>query len=253
MKVSVVIPTYKRPGLAESLKHQIQKLNPGTEVIIIDQSESDNPNTSEAKNQGIKKATGEIVIFFDDDVEITPETIDSHLSEYKNTEILGVAGRVINDGEPVPTNTDVVTGQMNSLGTDFTKNFWGMRKQFVIHPYGCNMSFKKSVLDKANGFDVKFPAPLSAFEEVDLGLRISKLGKIVFSPEALVYHHRAESGGTRVDIKSRNNQYYQSYGRLLRKHIKFPRILLSIAIIKLRILKESPYSLLSFVRGFILP
>jgi GT2 family glycosyltransferase len=113
------------------------------------------------------------------------------------------------------------------------------------------MSFRKSVLEKAGGFDTKFPAPLSAFEEVDLGLRVSKLGKIIFSPKALVYHHRAVSGGTRVDQRTRNNQYYQSYGRLLRKHIKFPLIFLSIAILKLRILKESPYSLFSFVKGLL--
>jgi GT2 family glycosyltransferase len=249
MKVSVVIPTYKRPGLAERLEKQIQNYTPDCEVIIIDQSSSNTPNTSEAKNQGIQKSTGDIIIFFDDDIEITDNTISTHLEEYANLDIFGVAGRVINDGETVPPITDVITGQMNQFGTDFTKNFWGERKQFIVHPYGCNMSFRKSVLDKIGGFDTKFPTPLSAFEEVDLGLRVSKLGKIIFSPGALVYHHRAVSGGTRVDQRTRNNQYYQSYGRLLRKHIKFPMVVLSIAILKLRILKESPYSLFSFVKG----
>ncbi len=251
MNASVVIPTYKRPGLAENLKKQIHQYTPDIEVVIIDQSNSKHPNTSVAKNQGIAKAKGEIVIFFDDDVEITPNTIKAHLKEYSNSNILGVSGRVINDGEAIPANKDVETGTMNKLGTSFVKNFWGERRQNVVHPYGCNMSFRKSILETVGGFDTKFPPPLSSFEEIDLGLRVSKIGVIIFSPDALVYHHRASSGGTRTDIKTRNKLYYQSYGRLIRKHIKFPLSLISIAIIKLRILKEAPYALLAFAKGLL--
>lgn len=249
MKNSVVIPTYNRPGLAENLKKQILKFAPEVEIIIVDQSNSNTPNTSQAKNQGISKARGEILIFLDDDVEITPSTIKAHLHEYKDPNVLAVAGRVINDGETVPENTDVETGKMNSLGTSFIKNFWGERKQTVVHPYGCNWSVRRSVLDKVGVFDVLFPPPLSSFEEIDLGLRISQIGTMIFSPEALVFHHRAQSGGTRVDKVTRNKLYYQSYGRLIKKHIKFPLILVSIAIIKIRIIKEAPYSLISFFKG----
>jgi GT2 family glycosyltransferase len=252
MKVSIVIPTYQRPGLAENLKKQIQKFDPYSEVIIIDQSRSGTPNTSLAKNQGIAKATGDIIVFFDDDVEILPHTIKTHVKEYEDPQVLGVAGRVINDGEGVPHNTNVATGKMNFLGTQFTKNFWGEKKQAVFHPYGCNWSVRRSVLKIVGNFDTKFPAPLSAFEEVDLGLKVSKLGKIIFSPQALVYHHRALNGGTRVDQKTRNELYYQSYGRLLKKHIGFPKIILAIIIVCLRIMKESPSSFLPFIKGLLI-
>ena len=250
MKTSVVIPTYKRPGLAENLKKQILKYEPETEVIIVDQSDSKTPNTSQAKNQGIAQVIGDIIIFFDDDVEITPYTIKAHLQEYKDSKVLAVAGRVINDGEIIPKNTDVETGKMNSLGTAFIKNFWGEKRQHIIHPYGCNWSVRRSVLKKVGGFDVLFPPPLSSFEEIDLGLRISQIGTMIFSPDALVYHHRAQTGGTRVDKITRNKLYYQSYGRLIKKHIKFPQIILSVLILSLRVIKEAPCSLLSFWRGF---
>ena len=251
MKVSVVIPTRNRPRLANSLKSQIKKFNPECEVIIVDQSNSKFPNTSKAKNEGIKKAKGEVIIFFDDDVEIIKDTIQSHLKEYSDQSISGVAGRVINDGDSLPKITDVEVGKMNRLGTDFTNNFWSTKKQFVVHPYGCNWSLRKSVLESVGLFDMDFPAPLSAFEEVDLGLRVSKIGKIIFSPGALVYHHRAQTGGTRVDQKTRNNLYYQSYGRLINKHIQLPQIIFSIFILSLRTLKESPGSIISFYKGLI--
>jgi len=250
MKTSVVIATYGRLELAKKLVGQIHTFNPDIETIVIDQTKG-SPNLCLARNQGIKKASGEIIIFFDDDVEITKKTIPSHIAEYHDSQTVGVAGRVINDGENIPQNSKVKTGQMNNFGTFFVKNFWGTKKQTVNFPYGCNMSFRKVVLEKIGGFDVKLPPPLSSFEEIDTGLRASKLGKIIFSPSALVYHHRAPSGGTRMDDRRRKNLYYQSYGRLIKKHIRFPEKFLSVLILIKRILTESPQSLEYFFRGII--
>ena len=251
MKVSVVIATFNRSDLANNLAIKIRKLNPDVETLVIDQSGS-KPNLCKARNLGISRSKGDVVIFFDDDVEVTLKTITSHLLEYKNSNTIGVAGRVINDGESVPSNTNVETGKVNILGTSFVKNFWGEKRQNVAYPYGCNMSFRKSALDIIGKFDEKFPPPLSSFEEIDLGLRVSKIGNLIFSPDALVYHHRAKTGGTRTDNKVRNKLYYQSYGRLIRKHIKFPLNLISIGVIKLRILKEAPYALLAFAKGLLM-
>src|SRR3989339_99074 len=252
MNISVVIPTYKRPGLAENLKQQILLYFPNCEVLIIDQSDSSEPNTSRAKNEGMKKSTGEIVIFFDDDVEITKETISAHVREYENPNVVGVSGRVINDGESVPSSSDVVTGETNNYLTKFNKSFWSTRKQTVEFVYGCNMSFRRKVLLAVSGFDEKWPTPLSAFEEIDLSFRVGKLGLISFSPSALVYHHRAVSGGTRLDQKSRNDQYYLSYGRLVSKHVTFPFSLVSFAVIVVRIMKESPSSISHFLTGLMM-
>jgi len=267
MKVSVVIPTYNRPGLALNLARQIRKHAAGVEIIIVDQSEeredpkeikklaikyldSHGANTSIAKNIGSKKATGDIIIFFDDDVEITPKTIATHLNEYTDENVQGVAGRVINDGEMVPSKTNIETGRTNKYLTAFTGNFWGTSEQTVQFPYGCNMSFRRIIFEEFDGFDEKILPP--GFEEYDLGLRITHLGKMVFSPEALVFHHKAPSGGTRInkDIWFRN--YYWNYGRLVRKHVPFPHLLISIIHLKLRILREYPPAIIPFLKGLLL-
>jgi len=265
VKVSVVIPTYNRPGLALNLARQIRKYEAGAETIIVDQSEeredpkeikklaikyldSHGANTSIAKNIGSKKATGDIIIFFDDDVEITPKTIAAHQKEYTDKNVQGVAGRVINDGELVPSNTNVETGKTNKYLTAFTGNFWGTREQNVQFPYGCNMSFRRIIFEEFGGFDEKILPP--GFEEYDLGLRITRLGKMVFSPEALVFHHKAPSGGTRInkDIWFRN--YYWNYGRLVRKHVPFPFSITSLLRLSARIFKEYPPAIFSFFNGF---
>ena len=267
MKVSVVIPTYNRPGLALNLARQIRKHAAGAEIIIVDQSEKkEDPqkiresslkyilnsrvNTSIAKNIGFKETTGDIVLFFDDDVEITPTTIKAHLEEYGDRGVLGVAGRVINDGEPIPSKTNIETGRTNKYLTAFTGNFWGTSEQTVQFPYGCNMSFRRTIFEEFGGFDQKILPP--GFEEYDLGLRITRLGKMVFSPEALVFHHKAPSGGTRInkDIWFRN--YYWNYGRLIRRHVPFPHLLISIIHLKLRILREYPPAIIPFLKGLLL-
>jgi len=250
MKVSIVIPTYKRPGLAESLKKKILGYEPDVEVVIIDQSDSETPNTAAAKNLGLRQSSGEIIIFFDDDVEITTDTIRSHLLEYEDQSVVGVAGRVINDGEEIATD-NLPVGKVDSFLTRFDKNFTSTKKQTVSFVYGCNMSFKKNVLLSVMGFDEKLPPPLSAFEEIDLSFKVAKLGIITFSPMALVYHHRAISGGTRLDERTRNKLYYKSYGRILIGHVPFPFVLYSLLAITVRIIKEAPYSLIDFFLGTI--
>jgi GT2 family glycosyltransferase len=265
VNVSIVIPTYNRPGLALSLARQIRKYEPSSEIIIVDQSEQqEDPkiiseltiiylenakvNTSIAKNIGLKHATGEVVFFFDDDIEITSNTLRSHLEEYSDPNVQGVAGRVINDGETVPEDTDVETGRANKYLTAFTNNFWSTRKQEVQFPYGCNMSFRRAVLEKLGGFDEKIPPP--GWEETDLGLRVTRLGKMIFSPGALVYHHKAQFGGTRMPQNQWFRNYYWIYGRLIAKHVSFPDDIYSLFRLSIRILKEYPKSLADFITGF---
>lgn len=261
INLSVVIATYNRPKLALNLAKEILKQQK-VEIIIVEQIsdliKSKNPqikvinskiaNLPHARNLGLNKSRGEVILFLDDDVEITDKLIKAHLDSYQNKSVVGVAGRVINDGEIIPTNTNVITGQTNSILTKFWLNFWGTKTQNVQFPYGCNMSFRKSALLEVNGFDDIFSPPLSAFEEIDLSLRIGKYGKIVFAPQALVYHHQAKSGGTRT-IKHKE-EYYFGYGRLIHKHLRGWKLVSSLTRLIARILKEDYTSLISFLHGY---
>jgi GT2 family glycosyltransferase len=244
INASIVIPTYKRLNLALNLARSIHKFYPDIEIIIVDQENNNPPkkievsgvkyfnlkkaNTSAAKNLGWQKNRGEVVIFFDDDVEITKETIEQHIRAYQDKNVVATAGRVIYDGEKVPRNTNIDTGRTNLLGTKFSYLFWSTKKQNVDFPYGCNMSFRKSILEKVKGFDEKFP---KIFEEVDLGYRVKKYGQIKFVPDALVYHHKAKTGGIRPEEKlNKEKLIFENYGRYLAKNICFPLSFFSLLI-----------------------
>lgn len=262
---SVVIPTFKRIGLALQAAKTIRKFHPKIEIIIVDQQNSapisqkeqkelnltyinlDRANTSTAKNTGIKRAKGQVVFFFDDDIEITKNTIPSQLKAYENDEIIGTSGRVINDGEMIPEDTHVETGKTNNLATLFSFKFWSTKEQTVDFPYGCNMSFKKEVLDNINGFDEQFS---KVFEEIDLAKRARKYGNIQFIPEGLAFHHKAPSGGTRQGKLSSIRTKYFFYGMYIAKNIPFPLVLISMLLRSKSALFENISALVSFWKGF---
>ena len=244
--ISIVIVTYKRPGLAKSLAQSIRKIHKGIEIMIIDNVP--HGNISAARNKGLMSAHTEIVLFLDDDVEITPSTIESHLSRYTDPKVMSVTGRVINDGEEVPRDTNVATGQTDTLGTSFVQQFWSTKEQKIDFPYGCNMSFRRQNLIKVGGFDEHY---LRIFDDIDIGYQIKRQGKILFEPSALVYHHKAPSGGTRDTQKNHQKMLYQYYGYYLGKNITFPISILSLMLRTKTILTEAPFAVFNLYNGYI--
>jgi len=266
IKASVVIPTYNRSKLALNAAKIIRSFHPDIQITIVDQQDSssldpilanelgvklisiDTINTSLAKNRGVEESKGDIVFFFDDDIEITKNTIPSQLNEYADPNVVGTCGRVHNDNEVIPEDAFVDTGKINFLGTEFIQKFWSTKKQYIDFPYGCNMSFRKSTLLKAGMFDPGFP---KIFEEVDLGVRISRrLGKIAFVPATLAYHHKAPSGGTRTNMEGKMRMIYYHYGRYMSKHVLFPFSLITLFLRTVTVIKKCSYAWKDLYRGY---
>ncbi len=280
-EITIVIGTLNRPAVAAKLLKQIAADPRSTnwEILVFDQSDSKNyrllkhefqpfdsaqgklihlnePNTCHYLNLGWQKAASPIVLYLDDDVELTKSTIDSHLNAYRNPQILGVAGRVINNNDDydVSIHHNRDTSRIKSFGAVIDKNFASTNKSFIDFPYGCNMSFRKSILQKTGGFDEKLHGPIYAYNEVDLGYRISKKypRSIVFEPEALVYHHRYPSGGTRhyspAEIIKNTNF---NYGYFIAKNFCWwQNILFWIRRLPYQLIRE-PGQTINILKGFI--
>jgi len=111
-KITVVIGTFNRPRVVNNLLNQLKNI-PSIEVIVIDQSDKKiytelkknfpkkpnfalhhlaNPSGVEFLNLGWQKAKAPIVLYLDDDVEITEQTISEHLRAYENPNAKAVAG-----------------------------------------------------------------------------------------------------------------------------------------------------------------
>ena len=275
-KITIVIGTLNRPNVVMSLIRQLVEESKKNllEVIVIDQSTPENykdlrknfpekinfklthfdrPNTVKYLNYGWIQALSPIVLFLDDDVALTERTIKAHIEAYEDSLVNGVAGRVINDGEKISRNSNA--GSIKWFGAIMSMNFSFDKEVKVNFPYGCNMSFRKNILKGLKGFDENLLFPSFAYLEADLGYRLSKKWpkSLLLNPQALVYHHRYKTGGTRNNY-SRKEIFHSdqfNYGYFLGKNFSWTEN--SICFLRrlpYQIIKE-PKAIPDIFQGFI--
>lgn len=215
MELSVVIPTYRRPDLLrrclDSLR--LQDLDQHRfEVVVVDDGSGDatadvlaaasenvvaltqprNAGPAAARNRGIQTATGELVLFLDDDVAAAPDLLSTHLEIHRQHDdpLLGVLGRI--DWDPSLEMTPFMHW-LDTSGLQFAYDTW-LREGPVEPPYGAfytaNLSMRRELLTAESGFDERFPYP--AFEDIELAFRLAKRGfHLDYRPAARGFHTRA--------------------------------------------------------------
>lgn len=217
--MSIVIATYGREGvLCDTLRHLLAADLGPSEIIVVDQTPRHDPETMAylesindrirymrleraglpgARNVGWRAARGHIVLFLDDDVIPFPGLADAHRRAYDDPRVGGVAGRVITTGFPL-LETPSVKSRLPGVGWLFFNYAQNVAGE-VDSARGCNMSFRRSVLEEAGGFDERYgPSPCSR-EESDCCFRVRRRGhRIAFAPEAAVEHLMEASGGMRM-------------------------------------------------------
>lgn len=217
IELSVVIPTYNKP---EILKMALAALEKQTfpksqfEVIVIDDGsfhsaqkkiKSFLPNLgfktsfiiqkhkgpAAARNRGIKKARGKIVLIINDDTVATPDLLKRHYKFHQKhpLENFGLLGLVT-------WHQDLeITHFMYWLehgGPYFS--FWSIKGKEAGWQrfWTCNISLKRSFLLKNGFFDEEFP--FAAWEDVELGYRLGKAGlRLFYGKKALGYHYHPTS------------------------------------------------------------
>lgn len=190
--ISVILSTFNRRQLLEKTLPAIfgQTLNSDKyEIIIVDDGSTDGTKVlvesyakvhnnlkyfnqghkglSASRNLGISKAGGGIIAFTDDDCIPDKDWLKKIGETFKsNPEMVGIEGKVITDKE----RRLFSSAPENLKGNKFT---------------GANMAFKKESLEQIGLYDEKFRFYR---EDSDMAIRISKLGKIMFNPDIIVYH-----------------------------------------------------------------
>ncbi|MGW5668405.1 glycosyltransferase [Micromonospora sp. NPDC003776] len=146
---------------------------------------------SAARNTGLARATGEIVAFLDDDAEAQPDWLARLLPHYRDERVLAVGGHAVPAWEEqrprwLPPEFDWVVGC----------SFTGQPTEVapVRNVIGCNMSFRRSILDRTHGFDPALGrvgrTPVGC-EETELCIRVRQLepdGVVLYEPAARVRH-----------------------------------------------------------------
>ncbi len=240
-RLSIIIPTYNRSQyvirtVAQVLEQSFQDF----ELWVVDQSDveqaeanrialaamsddrvnylrCDARGVANARNEGLVRASHEIIVFLDDDVILlNDDFLSSHLDAYQNPLIGGVTGRTVertNRENARPTTNRITVGGrtlINLLGTEPCR----------IHSLkGANMSVRATAIAGMGGFDRNYTGT-ALLEEADFSERIMRRGwQLWFEPKAELFHLSAPAGGVRVSTDDQTLYYrFRSTAYFVRKH-----------------------------------
>lgn len=206
MRATIQFCTFNRARLLERVLDACfeQTVDAGDyEVVLVDDGSSDatpavietararatcrfiairqeNAGLARARNAGIARASGERIIFIDDDVLPTPSFVAEHLRSHDARPRAIVRGGVINtesfDHLPPPV--------------------WSLRNYSGNFFWTSNVSVPLLALRAVGCFVETFRE--YGWEDVELGMRLRRAGtRAVFNPRALAYHYkpRLRAGG----------------------------------------------------------
>jgi len=214
MDISVVLATYNRASsLSTTLQTLFQLVYPADlrwELVVVDNNSSDSTSAvikafqvsfpiryvlettqgrAAAINAGIAAATGRIVAFTDDDVLLHSNWLTALKQAFDDYECAAVAGRVIplwNHPKPDWLEMEDQQAVVNfDLGDDF--------KEINFAPLGANSAFRRDVFARYGLFrldlGVRGEKHTVTCDDTEFGGRLTAAGeKIVYSPNAIVYH-----------------------------------------------------------------
>lgn len=193
--VSVVMPTYNRKKVLEQtlLAYDRQSFSPEEfEVIVIDDGSSDgteemvlrlkvsypliyikqiNQGSAVARNTGVKKARGEVILFVDDDGLPHIDFVKEHYLAHQKKERIIVRGPIIN------TSCLEVRDREILPWLHFSMNFFCT----------ANVSIKMKSFLETGFFDPRFRRR----QDAEYGVRLRKIGiRRIFNLRAIVYHYK---------------------------------------------------------------
>jgi len=234
--VSVIVPVYNRASeVHKCLDALINQTYPREqyEIIVVDDYSTDDLkevveaypsvqyvlNSLEfclpaARNMGIARAKGEIIVFLDDDAIVEKEYIEKIVDVFRSNEgIGGVTGR-LKDVEI----QEIKKGFLGRIMALYAKifgvsGFFSSQKGvgrvletgFLISNFeqhrvlsqvewlsGCNMSYRKKAVEEVGLFDPRFDGH-SYFEDADFSYRILKKGYRLYSVSDAVVDHQVSA------------------------------------------------------------
>ena len=241
VRVSVIIPTFNRATYVISVVRQLLEQSfQDFEVIVVDQSVQDaaqklqsglaeladpriryvhlnTPGSANARNEGISRSAGSLVLFLDDDVILLGrDFLNAHVDRFSDPRVGAVAGRII---ERVNKRNTTRTRASVSLGGRTLDNMSGTRRVAVRGLKGGNTSFRAGLFEQIGGFDRNYTGT-ALLEDADFSEQVRAAGwDLVFEPTAELVHLSAPAGGNRVtSAQEREWWRFRCTAYYIRKH-----------------------------------
>jgi glycosyltransferase involved in cell wall biosynthesis len=198
-QISIIIPTFNS---AQVLKTCLESLSNQTvsaekyEVIVVDDGSADetkevvakypakyiyqqNRGPAVARNNGVRQAEGEIVLFTDADCEPQPNWVEEMIKPISDLQVIGLKGAY-------KTRQKELIARLVQI--EYEHKYERMKKfKYIDFIDTYSAGYLKDIFLKYNGFDERYPK--ASVEDQEFSFRLSRDGyKMVFNPEAVVYH-----------------------------------------------------------------
>jgi glycosyltransferase involved in cell wall biosynthesis len=202
-RVTVVVATYNGSRTLATCLESLGRLNyPNYEVLVVDDGSTQpideiasrypvhyhriqpNGGLSNARNTGMKLASGKIVDYIDDDTFADPDWLFFMVQSLLEQGASAVGGPNLS-----PPDEKFTAQCVHHSPGNPTHVLLG--DEIAEHVPGCNMAYVKNDLEGIGGFDVTHRA---AGDDVDVCWKLLvREKKIAFSPSAIVWHRRRSS------------------------------------------------------------
>jgi hypothetical protein len=216
----IIVDNASTDGSAQWIKKRYPK------IILVGNSE--NLGFSHANNLGYKKASGDYILFLNNDTKVKPDFITELLKPFTtDRKIGGVQSKIFLMDDP--TRLDSIGAFLTPTGFLFHNCLGGhdkpeLDKQIDLYTAkGASMMFRRDVLKRVEVDGWIFdPEYFAYFEETDLCHRVWLAGfRIVYAYKAIIYH---KMGATSIKLvsawvqfnsyKNRINSYIKNFGLL---------------------------------------
>ncbi|MBI2470712.1 MAG: glycosyltransferase [Planctomycetes bacterium] len=199
MNVSIIVPAYNaQKTINQCIEALLTQNYPrgDYEVFVIDDGSTDgtanvvktypvkyiyqkNHGPATARNVGVNEAQGEIILFTDSDCVPSNNWIEEMVKPFEDKEVVAVKGAY-------KTKQKSMMSRFAQL--EFEERFEMLKKAKSIDMVDTySAGYRKDIFLQMGGFDPYFPVANN--EDTELSYRMSKLGyKMVFNPDAIVYH-----------------------------------------------------------------
>ena len=213
MTVSIVIPLYNRFDLTYAC---LASITQPAEVITVDNASTDatrlldvtirnkrNEGFAFACNQGARAATGDVLVFLNNDTEVHDGWLAPLVAQLADPTVGIVGARLLYpDGTIQHAGVGVNFAQPFGLEAWNRKDEWTTVARDVDAVTGACLAIRADLFAALGGFDEGF---VNGYEDVDLCLAALGAGlRVVYEPASTITHHESQSGPERFARASDN-------------------------------------------------
>jgi glycosyltransferase involved in cell wall biosynthesis len=267
VRFSVIIATKDRPvPLAAALESSAKALPPDGEVIVVDGDSkhsaepvvaelrrrypalhmrylTSDPGAALQRNVGLTAASGEVIVCFDDDCTFEPGLFEALTTAYRDPTVVGATGQIkCPSRSRLGSKPSRLRWLLLGGGPQGSVSSSGFHRPIVDVERPHDVEFMGGPLLSARrdvAAEVRFDELLTGYslaEDEDFSYRLSRRGRILYEPSAVVTHHefgwnqRDQRDLDRMQVINRTYLFRKNFPQTPRARAGFAAMLMVLCV-----------------------